>query len=103
LPPRNSSIRQSSPPGEACSLATLFEKQVFAETIDGIDFHAALGHFLIEMPGMRLVHHSGGVSGWRSVYVVIPETRRGLCVLINSDAGNEFWIELLKEWVGMEG
>ena len=82
------------------SLATLFEKQVFAETLDGIDFYAAPGHFLIEMPGMTLVHHTGGVSGWRSVYVVIPETRRGLCVLINSDAGNEFWIELLKEWVG---
>jgi len=80
------------------SIATLFERQCHAESIDGLDFDAALGHFRLELGEQTVVHHTGGVPGWRSVYGVIPQSGRGFCALINSDGGNPFWMELIKAW-----
>jgi CubicO group peptidase (beta-lactamase class C family) len=81
------------------AVSTLFERQCYAESLEGIDFDAALGHFRLEVGANCFVHHTGGVPGWRSVYGVIPQTGHGFCALINSDGGNQFWIELLQAWV----
>jgi len=82
------------------SLQTLFSKVIFAETIRGVDFDAALGHMLIKINGANAVHHTGGVPGWRSIYLVIPEAGVGYVALINSDGGNPLWIQTMQEWAG---
>lgn len=80
-------------------LAKLFERQCFAESLEGFDFDTGLGHYRLEVDGKTFVHHTGGVLGWRSVYGVIPQSGHGFCALINSDGGNQFWMELVKSWV----
>ena len=79
-------------------MATLFEKQCFAETLDGLYFDSGLGHYRLEVGGLTFLMHSGGVLGWRSVYGVIPQTGHGFCALVNSDGGNSFWMTLLQTW-----
>ena len=79
-------------------LATLFERQCYAETMEGFDFDTALGHYRLEVGDKTFVHHTGGVPGGRSVYGVIPQSGHGFCALINSDGGNQFWMELLQAW-----
>ena len=80
------------------SVEAMVSKQVFAESLQGMDFYSALGHFVIDMNGLSCIHHSGGNVGWRSVYAVIPETGAGLCVLINSEAGNDLWMKIMQDW-----
>jgi hypothetical protein len=80
------------------SVSTLFARQCFAETLEGLDFDSGLGHYRLEVGAHTFVMHTGGVPGWRSVYGVIPETGHGFCALINSDGGNEFWMELVQAW-----
>ena len=52
----------------------------------------------VEVEGARFVHHTGGNIGWRTVYAILPDTRSGICVLINSSLGNDLWMQLLKVW-----
>jgi len=79
-------------------LAKLFEWQCFAETLEGFDFDTGLGHYRLEVGDKTFISHTGGVLGWRSVYGVIPQSGHGFCALINSDGGNQFWIELIQAW-----
>jgi CubicO group peptidase (beta-lactamase class C family) len=79
-------------------LANLFERQCYAETLEGFDFDTALGHYRLEVGDLTFVNHTGGVLGWRSVYGVIPQSGHGFCALINSDGGNQFWMELIQAW-----
>ena len=76
----------------------MYERQCYAETMEGFDFDSGLGHYRLEVGKKTFVHHTGGVLGWRSVYGVIPQTGHGFCALINSDGGNRFWMELLQAW-----
>ena len=64
----------------------------------GLDFDTGLGHFLCQFGGQLNVHHSGGFSGWRSIYSILPQQGLGFCMLINSDGGNELWQPLVREW-----
>lgn len=80
------------------SLQCLFKKVIFAETLEGFDFDAALGHMLIDLNGTVAVHHTGGVPGWRSIYLVVPDAGVGFVALMNSDGGNALWIQALQEW-----
>ncbi len=80
------------------SVKLLCAPVIYSETIEGIDFHAALGHYVFDINGTRCVHHTGGNVGWRTVYANLPEVGAGLCVLINSSLGNDLWIALLKSW-----
>ena len=82
----------------ADSVALLTTAVIYSETIEGIDFHAAPGHYIFEVEGARFVHHTGGNIGWRTVYAILPDTRSGICVLINSSLGNDLWMQLLKVW-----
>ena len=90
------------PPGRgvisAESIAWLASPVMYSETIDGLDFHAAPGHFVFEINGARCVHHTGGNIGWRTDYATLPEARAGICVLVNSSLGNDLWMSLLKTW-----
>ena len=80
------------------SFRALFEPVMFAERAGGMDFHIGLGHFLGEMAGHRLVQHSGGSAGWRSIYFVLPEAGIGFAALINGSGGNEVWQALAQAW-----
>ncbi|MBW2370634.1 MAG: beta-lactamase family protein [Deltaproteobacteria bacterium] len=93
---------EGEPPGRGvispAAIELLTTPVMFSETIEGLDFHAALGHFVFEVNGAVCVHHTGGNIGWRTIYAVLPEYRAGFCALINSSLGNDLWIQLLKKW-----
>ena len=82
------------------SMAAMFTSHGPAEHDEssGLDFEAGLGHMLCSIGGAKNVHHSGGFVGWRSIYSVFPELGAGLCMLINSDGGNELWQPLIQDW-----
>jgi CubicO group peptidase (beta-lactamase class C family) len=80
------------------SIAWLSSPVMYSETIDGLDFYAAPGHFVFDIQGARCVHHTGGNIGWRTVYATLPDSRAGICVLVNSSLGNDLWIQLMKVW-----
>ena len=86
----------------AQSIDAMFASQGFAmhEPGSGMDFDAGLGHFVCRVGGLLNVHHSGGFSGWRSIYAVLPQAGAGFCMLINSDGGNELWQPLIQQWAG---
>jgi len=84
----------------AKSFETMFEPVVFAESAGEIDFDIALGHFVGSLHGQELVQHSGGSTGWRSIYFALPKIDQGFAALINSSAGNEVWQALAAIWAG---
>ena len=77
----------------------------YAETDMGMDFHTGLGHYVVDLGGLRAIQHTGGNPGWRTVYTVIPEKKLGFVCLINSAGGNDLWMDLIMQWAGtfMEG
>lgn len=94
----------AEPPGRGVlspgAIDAMFAPQAFAtyEPAFDLSFDAGLGHFSCRVGGLLNVHHSGGFSGWRSIYALLPQQRLGLCMLINSDGGNALWQPLLQEW-----
>jgi CubicO group peptidase (beta-lactamase class C family) len=80
------------------SVVFLTTPLIYSETIEGLDFYAAPGHYTFEIDGTRYIHHTGGNIGWRTVYAIQPDSGSGICVLINSSLGNDLWIQLLKVW-----
>jgi hypothetical protein len=46
-----------------------------------------LGHVLRDFHGYKLVHHSGGLTGYLSQVFLVPEEKLGVVVLINGDEG----------------
>lgn len=89
---------RSNPVLSVESIREMLSSQGLADKIDDRQFHAGLGHFLLTQDDRFNVHHSGGSIGWRSIYSEFPETGDGFCMLINSDEGNDLWIELVQEW-----
>lgn len=91
-------------PGRAvlspAAMDTMFAPLAFAshEPAFDLSFDAGLGHFICHVGGQLNVHHSGGFSGWRSIYAILPQQGLGLCMLINSDGGNELWQPLMRQW-----
>jgi len=67
---------EGEPPGRGVispeAIELLMTPVIFSETIEGIDFHAALGHFVFDVAGASCVHHTGGNIGWRTIYAVLP-------------------------------
>lgn len=80
------------------AFAEMFRPLMFAESAGGIDFHMGLGHFVAETDGGTLIQHSGGSTGWRSIYFVLPRSGQGFAVLINGSGGNEVWQRLSQRW-----
>lgn len=89
---------RSNPVLSKKSVREMLTSQGLADKMDDRQFHAGLGHFLLDTNNQFNVHHSGGSIGWRSIYSEFPETGDGFCMLINSDEGNDLWIELIQEW-----
>lgn len=81
------------------SFREMIKPVAFAETAGEMDFHIGLGHFLGEFKGRRVVQHSGGSAGWRSIYFALPETGQGFAALINGSGGNEVWMGLARLWM----
>jgi CubicO group peptidase (beta-lactamase class C family) len=54
--------------------------------VSGFSEHWAygLGWFLTEYRGRKLVMHTGGITGWRSGMVMLPEERLGVAMVSNS-------------------
>src|SRR5262249_20057399 len=46
-----------------------------------------LGHFLRDYHRYKLVHHSGGLTGYISQLYMVPEEKLGVVVLTNGDTG----------------
>jgi CubicO group peptidase (beta-lactamase class C family) len=90
------------PPGRGVlsveSVAEMHRPDRFAERQMDLDFHTGLGHYVVDVAGVRAVQHTGGNPGWRSVYTVIPERKAGFACLINSAGGNDLWMELIDQW-----
>lgn len=69
-----------------------------SDEIAGRQAEAGLGHILLDLDGLRNVHHSGGSIGWRSIYSIFPETGDGICMLMNAEGANELWQPLVFRW-----
>jgi len=83
------------------SVAEMHRPDRFAEHQMDLDFYTGLGHYVVDIGGVRAVQHTGGNPGWRSVYTVVPEKKRGFACLINSAGGNDLWVELINEWAAV--
>jgi len=94
---------KDEPPGRGVltpeSITTLLSRETFAETFGETDMYVSPGHFLLEIGGKKVVQHTGGNTGWRTVYTIIPELKKGQVILINSQNGNDLWMPLLREWI----
>ncbi|MFU8764046.1 MAG: serine hydrolase domain-containing protein [Haliea sp.] len=90
------------PPGRgvlrSASIAAMHHPEAYAERLDDMDIHVGLGHFIMEFQGLKVVQHTGGNPGWRSVFMVVPERKAGFACLINSAGGNDLWIDLSRQW-----
>ncbi len=82
----------------ADSVAEMQRPDRYAETEMGLDFYTGLGHYVVDIAGVRAVQHTGGNPGWRSVYTVIPAQKTGFVCLINSAGGNDLWMDLIQQW-----
>ncbi len=59
-----------------------------AEKADGRHFAAyGLGWFLYDYQGMKVIHHGGGLPGFHSKVVIIPEDSLGYVILANELGG----------------
>jgi CubicO group peptidase (beta-lactamase class C family) len=57
--------------------------------------------YLIETlsSGERALSHTGGNRGWRSLFVALPESRKGLVVLTNSNSGDAVYNRIHCVWL----
>lgn len=58
-----------------------------SDVINGIDNFIGLGTFIMEMQGVKILQHSGGNRGYRTMWVSIPDFGAGLVLLTNSHPG----------------
>jgi CubicO group peptidase (beta-lactamase class C family) len=90
------------PPGRGvispAAVAAMHAGEGFSESVNGIDYSAGLGHMVGKIHGLRFAMHTGGNHGWRSVFNIVPERRRGVAQLVNGAAGNPVWIEIMGIW-----
>jgi CubicO group peptidase (beta-lactamase class C family) len=103
---RYACAEMAGPRGEAPGRGVLTPESIdemhrparFAETDMGIDFQTGLGHYVMDLGGVRAIQHTGGNPGWRSVYTVVPEKKLGFVCLVNSAGGNDLWMDLIMQW-----
>ncbi len=48
--------------------------------------------------GVRIISHSGNITGWNAAIAFLPEQREGFVVMTNADAGYYFKDEILGSW-----
>lgn len=64
----------------------------------GIPNNIGLGYFIMDFQGLKVIQHSGGNTGWRSMMIFIPQFQTGLIVLTNSHTGLKVLQALLMKW-----
>ncbi len=64
----------------------------------GYQWKYGLGHYITEVEGLKVIQHSGGHIGWRSMLVIIPQLKEGIVILINTSAGNPLWANIMTRW-----
>ncbi len=80
------------------TLDQMYSKLIHASDDFGYDWYYGLGHYISEIKGLKVIQHSGGIIGWRSMMIFIPEKGEGIVVLINSSGGNSLWANLVTRW-----
>ncbi|WP_051569067.1 serine hydrolase domain-containing protein [Alkaliphilus transvaalensis] len=58
-----------------------------------------LGYHLIKMPKERIVLNYGVNRGWRSRFIILPNTNNAMVVLTNSNTGNNLIKEIALKWL----
>jgi len=76
----------------------MYKKEIYAEDEFGYSWDYGYGHYTAEIEGKKTVMHTGGIIGWRSMMIFIPELGAGITVLINSSGGNPLWANLVMRW-----
>jgi len=76
----------------------MYTKVIPAGDDFGFDWYYGLGHYITETNGIKVIQHSGGHIGWRSMMIILPELGSGLIMLTNSSAGNPVWASLMGRW-----
>ena len=80
------------------TLDLMYSKLVRASDDFGYEWYYGLGHYVAEIQGLKVIQHSGGIIGWRSMMIFIPEIGEGVIILINSSAGNPLWANITSRW-----
>ena len=90
------------PPGRGvltpASIAEMHRPDRYAETAMEFDFFTGLGHYVLDLGDIRVIQHTGGNPGWRTVYTIVPDGKVGFVCLINSAGGNDLWMDLIRQW-----
>ena len=69
------------------SLEEMWRAEVPIGESDGVRTDMALGYFLLERNGTRVVGHTGSQMAFRSFFYIHPETGAGMIAVLNSAAG----------------
>lgn len=83
------------------TIELMFTKVMDAPDEMDIPTGIGLGYFLSfpkELPGIKVVQHSGGNTGWSSMMMSIPKIGIGVIILANSNSGNGIIETLLMKW-----
>jgi CubicO group peptidase (beta-lactamase class C family) len=82
----------------AAAVAAMYAGEGFSESVNGVDYQSGLGHMVGEIDGVRFAMHTGGNLGWRSVFSIMPDRRRGIAMLLNGAGGNPVWAQIMQSW-----
>jgi len=72
---------------DRASLEEMWHAEVPIGEADDVRTEMALGYFLLERNGIRLVGHTGSQKAFRSFFYIHPETGAGMIAVLNSAAG----------------
>ncbi len=93
------------PPGRGIltpeTIELMFTKVMDTPSEMGYPSGIGLGYFLSfpqEFPGIKIVQHSGGNTGWSLEMMSIPKIGTGLIMLANSDSGEKINQTLILKW-----
>lgn len=67
------------------------------------NFNSGLGFFNIKLSkNIKIITHMGVNRGWCSRYLFMPEHKKGLAIITNSDAGQNLITDLASLWITRE-
>ena len=82
--------------GEIVSSKTLEQMWTPFELNDGSNGACGLGFFIEELGGKPLIQHSGGIFGWRTFTLFVPEDEIFVAVLTNCQRSGNVPVGLAK-------
>ncbi len=84
------------------TIELMFTKVMSIQNNEEISLGVGLGYFLNfpkELPGIKVVQHDGGNTGWSLEMSFIPTIGAGLIVLTNSESGYKIIEALTAKWL----